>query len=107
MTTFLDLSLGTRVTLSVVVEHDDYDAVGCAVLTIVRRSGRQDGLHAWRLLLMNYEPRSKETMMMKRVGRLTFGVSQERLLDCVDTDINFRVSMLGLLMETSAQTVIS
>jgi len=60
-------------------------------LTIVRRAGDQEGLEAFRLLLTNYEPHSKQTTVMKGVGLLGFDFSKGRLLDCLE-DFDMRVN---------------
>ena len=41
-------------------------------LTIVRRAGDSEGLEAWRMLIHNYEPHSRQTTVMRLIELLSF-----------------------------------
>ena len=60
-------------------------------LTIVRRAGDTEGLEAWRMLLHNYEPHSRQTTVMKLIELLSFDFASGRLLDKLE-DFDMKVS---------------
>ena len=59
-------------------------------LTIVRRAGDTEGLEAWRMLLHNYEPHSRQTTVMRLIELLSFDFSSGRLLDKLE-DFDMKV----------------
>ena len=60
-------------------------------LTIVRRAGTSEGLEAWRMLIHNYEPLSRQTTVMKLIELLSFDFASGRLLDKLE-DFDMKVS---------------
>jgi len=53
-------------------------------LTIVRRAGSGEGLEAWRELVRKYEPRSKQTKVMRLIEVLSFSFKEGQLLDSLE-----------------------
>ena len=54
-------------------------------LTVVRRAGAGEGLEAWRQLLLKYEPRSKQTRVIKLIDVLSFSFKEGALLDRLES----------------------
>jgi hypothetical protein len=53
-------------------------------LVIVQRAGPGEGLEAWRDLLSKYEPRSKQSKVMRLCEVLGFNFKEGDLLDCLE-----------------------
>ena len=60
-------------------------------LTIVKRAGSSEGLEAWRQLLHNYEPHSRQTTVMKLIELLSFDFASGRLQDRLE-DFDMKVN---------------
>ena len=54
-------------------------------LIIVQQVGQNEGLEAWRKLLQKYEPRTKQSSVLKLCEILSFNFKGGNLLDCLES----------------------
>ena len=55
-----------------------------AALTVVRRAGSGEGLEAWRLLVRKYEPRTKQTKVVRLLEVLNTSIQGPDILDALE-----------------------